>query len=52
LCYCEQIKQITDWQLTEESQKQALAQLVKAISRLDVTQTWDEGKAEGSAGCA
>lgn len=44
----EQIKQITDWQLTEESQKQALAQLVKAISRLDVTQTWGEGKTSSS----
>ena len=29
-----QIKQITDWQLTEEAQKQALAQLVKANQSL------------------
>ena len=45
-----QIKQITDWQLTEEAQKQALAQLVKAISRLDVTQAWGEGKTSSSDG--
>jgi TnpA family transposase len=43
-----QIKQITDWQLTEEAQKQALAQLVKATSRLDVTQAWGEGKTSSS----
>lgn len=32
-----QIKHVTDWQLTEEAQRQALAQLVNAISNLDVT---------------
>lgn len=37
-------KKVTDWQLTEEAQRQALAQLVNAISRLDVTQAWGEGK--------
>ncbi|MFV9675984.1 MAG: Tn3 family transposase [Anaerolineales bacterium] len=41
---------MTDWQLTEEAQKQALAQLVKAISRLDVTQAWGEGKTSSSDG--
>ncbi len=43
-----QIKQVTDWQLTEEAQRQALAQLVNAISRLDVTQAWGEGKTSSS----
>jgi hypothetical protein len=33
-----QIKEVTDWQLTEEAQRQTLAQLVNAISHLDVTQ--------------
>lgn len=46
----EQIKQVTDWQLTEEAQRQALAQLVNAISRLDVTQAWGEGKTSSSDG--
>ena len=34
-----QIKRVTDWQLTEEAQREALAVLVNAISRLDVTQS-------------
>lgn len=33
-----QIKEVTDWQLSEEAQRQALAQIVNAISQLDVTQ--------------
>ena len=45
-----QIKQVTDWQLTEEALRQALAQLVNAISRLDVTQAWGEGKTSSSDG--
>jgi TnpA family transposase len=45
-----QIKEVTDWQLTEESQRQALAQLVSAISQLKVTQTWGEGKTSSSDG--
>ena len=39
-----QIKLVTDWQLTAEAQRQALADVVNAISRLDVTQAWGEGK--------
>jgi hypothetical protein len=31
------IKHITDWMLTEETQRRALAQVVNAISRLDIT---------------
>lgn len=45
-----QIKQVTDWQLTEEALRQALAQLVNAISSLAVTQTWGEGKTSNSDG--
>ncbi|MCB0016189.1 MAG: Tn3 family transposase [Anaerolineales bacterium] len=45
-----QIKQITDWHLTEEAQRQALADVVNAISRLDVTQAWGEGKTSSSDG--
>lgn len=45
-----QIKHITDWQLTEEAQRQALAQVVKAIHQLDVTQVWGEGKTSSSDG--
>lgn len=45
-----QIKRITDWQLSEEAQRQALALLVNAISRLDVTRHWGEGKRSSSDG--
>jgi TnpA family transposase len=45
-----QIKRITDWQLTEEAQRQALADIVNAISRLDVIQAWGEGKTSSSDG--
>lgn len=45
-----EIRHITDWQLTEEAQRQALAQLVNAISNLDVTQAWGEGRTSSSDG--
>ncbi|MCB0014266.1 MAG: Tn3 family transposase, partial [Anaerolineales bacterium] len=45
-----EIRHITDWQLTEDAQRQALAQLVNAISNLDVTQVWGEGKSSSSDG--
>ena len=45
-----QIKQITDWQLTEEAQRQALALVVNAISSLDITQAWGKGKTSSSDG--
>lgn len=45
-----EIRHITDWQLTEETQRQALAQLVNAISNLDVTQAWGEGRTSSSDG--
>lgn len=45
-----QIKRVTDWQLTEEAQRQALATVANAISRLDVTQAWGEGRTSSSDG--
>ena len=45
-----QIKRTTDWQLSEEAQRQALAQLVNAISYLDVTNYWGKGKTSSSDG--
>jgi len=45
-----QIKQVTDWQLTEEALRQALAKLVNAISNLEVTQAWGTGQASSSDG--
>lgn len=45
-----EIKHITDWQLTEEAQRQVLAQVVNAISKLDVTQSWGQGKTSSSDG--
>ena len=45
-----QIKRISDWQLSEEAQRQALAQLVNAISHLDVTNYWGKGKTSSSDG--
>lgn len=45
-----QIKQVTDWQLTEEAQRLALGNLVNAILGLKVTQTWGEGKTSSSDG--
>lgn len=45
-----QIKRIADWQLSEEAQRQALAQLVNAISALDVTRHWGTGKTSSSDG--
>jgi TnpA family transposase len=44
------LKQIIDWQLYEENQRSALAQVVNAISRLDITQVWGEGKTSSSDG--
>jgi len=44
------IKQISDWMLSEESQRAALAIVVNAISKLDVTQAWGVGKTSSSDG--
>jgi TnpA family transposase len=44
------IKNISDWFLTEETQRSALAVLVKAISKLDITKHWGSGKTSSSDG--
>lgn len=46
----EQIHRITDWQLTEDAQRLALAIIVNAISKMDVTRHWGEGKTSSSDG--
>ena len=45
-----QIKRVSDWQMTEESQRSALAELVSAIAGLDTSLTWGEGKTSASDG--
>lgn len=45
-----QIKRISDWQMTEETQRAALAELVNAISGLDTSIHWGEGKTSASDG--
>jgi len=45
-----QLKRITDWQMTEEAQKSALAELVGAIAELDTSFNWGEGKTSASDG--
>ena len=45
-----QLKRVSDWQLTEEAQRQALAELVQAISRLDAAAHWGEGRTSASDG--
>ena len=47
---CKQLKRVSDWQLTEEAQRRALAELVQAISRLDATPHWGEGRTSASGG--
>lgn len=44
------IKNISDWFLTEESQRSALAIIVNAISDLDITKHWGSGKTSSSDG--
>ncbi|MHC4535424.1 MAG: Tn3 family transposase, partial [Planctomycetota bacterium] len=46
----EQIRRITEWQLLEENQRSALADVVNAIASLDTTQRWGEGKTSASDG--
>jgi TnpA family transposase len=45
-----QLKRVSDWQMTEETQRAALAALVHAISRLDTTLHWGEGRTSASDG--
>jgi len=46
----DQLKRIGDWQLTEEAQRSALADLVNAIAGLDTSLHWGEGKGSASDG--
>jgi len=46
----EQLKRIADWQLTEEAQRSALAELVGAITGLDTSLRWGEGRSAASDG--
>jgi TnpA family transposase len=46
----EQLKRIGDWQLTEEAQRSALADLVGAIAGLDTASRWGEGRTAASDG--
>ena len=46
----QQIKRISDWQLTLETQRSALAIVVNAIANLSITQAWGEGKTSASDG--
>ena len=43
-----QIKHIFDWQITEEAQRRALADVVNGISSIEVTKVWGEGKTSAS----
>lgn len=44
----EQIRRITDWQLTEEAQRTVLAVIVNALTGLGVSKQWGEGKTSSS----
>mgnify|MGYP006278963325 CR=1 FL=1 len=46
----EQIRQVSDWYLTEENLRSVLVALVKAISDLDVTRNWGDGSTSSSDG--
>ena len=45
-----QLKRVGDWQMTEEAQRGALAELVSAISGLDASLSWGEGRTSASDG--
>lgn len=44
------LKHITDWRLTEENQRSALALVVNEISNLAITQEWGDGTTSSSDG--
>lgn len=44
----DQIRTITDWKLTEDAQRSALAIVVNGISKLDITKNWGIGKTSSS----
>ena len=45
-----QIKRISDWHLTEDNQRAALAQVVNAMCQLGTAKIWGPGKASSSDG--
>ena len=45
-----QLKRVSDWQMTDDAQRAALAQLVDAISALDTSLNWGEGRTSASDG--
>jgi TnpA family transposase len=45
-----QLRRVSDWQMTEETQRAALAELVQAISRLGASRNWGEGRTSASDG--
>ena len=44
----DQISHITDWQLTEEAQRSVLAMVVNAMTNLDISKQWGDGKTSSS----
>lgn len=46
----EQIRRISDWQLTPENQKAALSVVVNALTALDASRIWGDGKSSSSDG--
>ena len=44
------LKRISDWRLTEENQRAALASIVHGISRLDTASHWGDGRTSASDG--
>ena len=45
-----QLKRISDWQITPESQREALARIADGIAALDISTHWGEGKTSASDG--
>jgi len=45
-----QLKRVSDWQMTEEAQRSALAELVGAIAGLDTSLSWVKVKRQLATG--
>jgi hypothetical protein len=45
-----QIRHIFDWQITDDAQRRALAQVVNGIGGIEVTKAWGDGRTSGSDG--
>jgi len=45
-----QLKRISDWQITPESQREALARITDGIASLDISTHWGDGKTSASDG--